>query len=58
MAVIIDQMDVDVAEPQAQTRGGGESNGGGGAAQQPPKAEEIEQALRAQAERNARVWAH
>jgi hypothetical protein len=57
MAVIIDQMDVDVAEPQQQTRGG-ESNGGGGAAQQPPKAEEIEQALRAQAERNARVWAH
>lgn len=59
MAVVIDQMDVDVSEPQQQTRGGGESNGGGGGGDaQPPKPEEIERALRTQAERAERVWAH
>jgi hypothetical protein len=60
MAVVIDEMQVDVAEPQQQqTRGGGGgSSDGGGGAGQPPKPEDVQRAMRVQAERSERVWAH
>jgi hypothetical protein len=62
MAVVIDEMQVDVAEPQQQqARGGGGSSdagGGGGGAGQPPKPEDVQRAMRVQAERAERVWAH
>ena len=59
MAVVIDELEVDLEEPQAQKRGGGWDGGDGGAAQQPPpKPEEIERAVRALSERAGRVWAH
>jgi hypothetical protein len=54
-------MQVDVAEPQQQqSRGGGSSDagGGGGGAGQPPKPEDVQRAMRVQAERAERVWAH
>jgi hypothetical protein len=63
MAVVIDEMQVDVAEPrqQQQGHGGGSSDsggGGGGGAGQPPKPEDVQRAMRVQAERAERVWAH
>jgi hypothetical protein len=59
MAVVVDEMHVDVAEPQQQqqTRGGDSSSGGGGA-DQPPKPEDVGRAMRANVERAERVWAH
>jgi hypothetical protein len=62
MAVVIEEMQVDVAEPQQQqARGGGSADaggGGGGGAGQPPKPEDVQRAMRVQAERAERVWAH
>jgi hypothetical protein len=61
MAVVIDEMQVDVHEPRQEQRGqpgGGSSGGGGGASQQPPKPEEVERAQRTLVERAERVWAY
>lgn len=61
MAVVVDEMLVDVAQQPEQQRGGGDGGGGGGGGadkQQPPKPEDVERALRAQLERAGRVWAH
>jgi hypothetical protein len=59
MAVVIDEMQVDVAEPQQQqARGGGGSSDAGGGGGQPPKPEDVQRAMRVQAERAERVWAH
>lgn len=58
MAVVIDEMVVDVSgADESKRRGGGgdaKSDGGG----EPPKPEEIEHALRQQVERMERVRAH
>lgn len=58
MAVVIDEMQVDVQEPRGEEHGQGGGLGGGGASTQPPKPEEIERARRVLAERAERVWAH
>jgi len=58
MAVVIDEMNVDVeAAAEPKRRGDGDdskSNSGG----EPPKPEEIERALRQQCERAERLRAH
>jgi hypothetical protein len=60
MPVVIDQMNVDVAEPgEARKRGGGGGDdAGSGAGGEPPKPEEFERIWRQQAERAERLRAH
>ncbi|MFN2597826.1 MAG: hypothetical protein ABR563_11655 [Pyrinomonadaceae bacterium] len=63
MPVVVDEMQVEVAEPpqqQHQTRGGDSSSGGGrgGGAGQPPEPEEVARAMRTHLERAERVWAY
>ena len=59
MAVVIDEMQVDVSS-QPDQRGDGGGGGGGAASEQPqqPKPEDVERAWRTQLERAERVWAH
>lgn len=57
MAVVIDEMQVDVAS-QPEQRGGDGGGGGAAAEQQQPKPEDVERAWRARLERAERVWAH
>ena len=58
MAVVVDELQMDVTPP-AEQRGGSGGGGGGGAADEPqPKPEDVERALRARLERAERVWAH
>jgi hypothetical protein len=63
MAVVIDEVQVDVQEPRREQHGQGgggaaAGGGGGGAAQQPPKPEEVARAQRTLVERAERVWAY
>ncbi|MCA1564719.1 MAG: hypothetical protein LC803_03485 [Acidobacteria bacterium] len=60
MPVVIDQMNVDVAEPgEARKRGGGGGgDAGADAGGEPPKPEEFERIWRQQAERAERLRAH
>ena len=63
MPIVVDEFQVVTAEPPRPRRSGGDEeaggNGGGnGGGGKQPDAEEIERALRAQAERDVRVWAH
>ena len=62
MPIVVDEFQVETAEPPRQRRGGGdeEAGGGGGGSGggKQPDPEEIERAFRAQAERDVRVWAH
>lgn len=63
MPIVVDEFQVVPAEPARARRGGGDEEaggggGGGGGAGKQPEPEEFERALRAQAERDARVWAH
>jgi hypothetical protein len=57
MAVVIDEMLVDVSgADESKKRGGGDSQSDAGS--EPPKPEEIEHALRQQVERMERIRAH
>jgi hypothetical protein len=57
MTVVIDQMNVDVAEPgESKKRGGGAGGDGGGGDESKP--EEFERMWQQQAERAERVRAH
>jgi hypothetical protein len=60
MAVVIDQMSVDVAEMGESKKRGGGGGGGAGADSggEPPKPEEFERMWQQQAERAERVRAH
>jgi hypothetical protein len=60
MPIVVDEFQVETAEPPQSRRGGdGEAGGGGGnGGGKQPEPEEIERAIRAQAERDVRVWAH
>jgi hypothetical protein len=60
MAVVIDQMSVDVAEPpDSKKRGGAGGDGAGSeAGGEPPQPEAFERMWRQQAERAERVRAH
>jgi hypothetical protein len=59
MPVVIDQMNVDVAETgEAKTRGGGGEDAGAGAGGEPPKPEDFERIWQQQAERAERLRAH
>jgi hypothetical protein len=59
MPVVIDQMNVDVAEPPPKRGdgGGGDGDAGGGGGE-PPKPEEFERMWQQQAERAERLRAH
>lgn len=59
MAVVIDEMQVDMAQPQPRQRGGAAEGGGGdGGGEQQPSPEETERAWRRQHERQERVRAY
>ncbi|HZH92132.1 MAG TPA: hypothetical protein VEX70_16160 [Pyrinomonadaceae bacterium] len=59
MAVVIDQMNVDVADTgDSKKRGGGGAGGDGGGGGDEPKPEEFERMWQQQAERAERVRAH
>ncbi len=62
MPVVIDQMNVDVAEPPPKKRGGGDMNdgdaGGGGGGGDAPQPEKFERMWQQQAERAERIRAH
>lgn len=58
MAVVIDEMVVDVSGAGETKRGGGGGDAKSDSGGEPPKPEEIERALRLQVERMERVRAH
>ncbi|MDQ1557299.1 MAG: hypothetical protein QOD32_359 [Pyrinomonadaceae bacterium] len=62
MPIVVDQMNVDVAEPDApKKRGGGSGDGdagGGAGGGEPPKPEEFERMWQQHAERAERLRAH
>jgi hypothetical protein len=60
MPVVIDQMNVDVAEPGESKKrgGGGGGDAGSDAGGEPPKPEEFERMWQQQAERAERLRAH
>ncbi|HEV2801596.1 MAG TPA: hypothetical protein VGW12_13915 [Pyrinomonadaceae bacterium] len=61
MTVVIDQVNLDVAEPPPKKRGsggGGDDSSGGGGGGEAPKPEEFERMWKQQAERAERVRAH
>ncbi|MDX6269645.1 MAG: hypothetical protein QOD28_868 [Acidobacteriota bacterium] len=60
MPIVVDQMNVDVAEPDAPKKRGGSGDGdaGGGGSGEPPKPEEFERMWQQHAERAERLRAH
>lgn len=62
MAIIVDQMSVDVAEPPSKKRGGGNMDDGGDGAGagggDAPQPEKFERMWQQQAERAERIRAH